>query len=624
MSKPSYYELEKKLRELENKSRQHQLIEKELLEKQSILKKQNINLVRKSIELSNIKRDFEDKNYELELARTELRRQNINLTRKSIDLSDIMRELEDKNFDLELSQSDLKKTLNALKESEKRYRQLVESSVAGIYINRNHILKFANRMLAEIFGYKSSGEILGKHVREMIAPESWELVDNEVKLRESGKKKVSRYECKGVKKDGTIIDIEVLGIRIDYQGKPAVLGTLIDITQRKRAAEEKRKLEEQLRQSQKMEAVGTLAGGIAHGFNNILGIITGYTELSIDDLPQESMTRRNLEQVLISSNRAKDLVRQILEFSRKSDKERKSVYVNRITEETLTLLRSSLPGTIKIGSDIAKNLKPVLADSTQIHQVIMNLCTNAAYSMKKNGGILDVGLSNIKITSTDTNDCKGLSPGEYVRLTVSDTGDGMEQSVMDRVFEPYFTTKKVGEGTGMGLAVVHGIIKSYHGEITVTSEPGEGATFNVYIPVTIENKEIEPGIDQTPTVRGGSDRILFVDDEQVVVEMGGQMLKKLGYEVTTGVSGEEALEYFREKPGKFDLIILDQIMPGMTGMQLAREIRTIRPGIPIILCTGFIESIDEESYKSKGISAFIMKPFAKNEIAETIRRVLES
>ncbi len=625
MNKLTYAELEALVQQLETKNHRYAQVEKELLEKQAILKEQNIHLVRKSIELSDIKRELEDKNHELETARHELKNQNISLTRKSIDLSDVMRQLEDKNYDLQLAQSDLKRILRALMESEDRYRRLVENSLVGIGIVQDHVLKFANQKLTEILGYQQSKEIVGQPIMKVVAPESRDRVADEINARESGHQETTHYEFKALQKNGSTIDVELFGSRIKYDGKDAAMGITIDISQRKQAAQERKKLEEQLRHAQKMEAIGTLAGGIAHDFNNILMAIMGYTEITYLKLPEDSKEKQNLKQVIVSANRAKDLVKQILAFSRKSGREMGAVAIETVIAEALKLLKSSIPTTIRIKSCISPDVKPIYGNSTQVHQIIMNLCTNAAHAMREKGGVLEINLEPCEFEAgEELYDGKGLAPGEYVRLTVSDTGHGMEPAVIRRIFEPYYTTKKVGEGTGMGLAVIHGIVKSYQGEVVVYSEPGNGTTFHIFFPVLHENKETSSVLARKSSIVGGHERILFVDDEKGLVEMAPLMLESLGYNVFATSSSLEALTSFRMKPTDFDLVITDQTMPHMTGVALTAAIRAVRPDIPVIICSGFSDSINDKNFKALGINAFIMKPFSKKEIAAAIREVLDS
>jgi signal transduction histidine kinase/ActR/RegA family two-component response regulator len=392
--------------------------------------------------------------------------------------------------------------------------------------------------------------------------------------------------------------------------------------ERKRGEEEKHNLEERLRHSQKMEAIGLLAGGIAHDFNNILGAVIGYTELAVMDIPADSHTRYNLVQVLSAAERAKDTIKQILTFSRKSKEEKTLIYLSDVVKEALNLLRSTLPATIEIRPELDSTLIPLIANPTQINQVIFNLCTNAAYAMREKGGILTVALKEIK-NDADSPRLKRMAPGRYQVLSVGDTGPGMPPEIRDRIFEPYFTTKGKGEGTGMGLAIVHGIVKNHGGDIELVSEPGTGTTFHVYLPVTGEKPAAVPDKEQNQSVQGGTERILFVDDEYLLVDVGEKMLTKLGYRVVTKTDGIEALEMFRADPDRFDLVITDQAMPHMTGIRLTGELKALRPDIPVILCTGFSEEIDEENYKARGISGFIMKPLALEKIAGEIRRVLE-
>jgi CheY-like chemotaxis protein len=348
----------------------------------------------------------------------------------------------------------------------------------------------------------------------------------------------------------------------------------------------------------------------------------GYTELLLEEIPEQEPQHQNLKQVMAAARRGEEMVKQILAFSRKSEEEKKPVYINHILEEALKMLRSSLPTTIEIKSQIEGKLGLVMANPTQIQQVIMNLSTNAAHAMRENGGGLEITLKEITIKENENELMEfNLAPGRYQLMTVKDTGIGMTPGVMERIFEPYFTTKSPGEGTGMGLSVVHGIIKSHGGEIRVFSEPLKGTTFHVYFPVAEDIKE--PTIKKDRPIMGGSERILFVDDDNSLAEMGKLMLEKLGYKVTVRTSSIEALEVFRKTPNKFDLVITDQTMPNKTGTQLTRELLRLRPDIPVILCTGFSETVNKENFRALGIRGFVMKPIVKNDIAKIIRKVLE-
>jgi PAS domain S-box-containing protein len=397
----------------------------------------------------------------------------------------------------------------------------------------------------------------------------------------------------------------------------------LDITNRKKAEKEKMELELQLGQKQKMEAIGTLAGGIAHDFNNILAAVQGYVELSLDDLPADSPVRDNLEQILSCSNRATKLVKQILTFSRKDEQEQKKepVQISSIIKEVLGMLRSSLPATIKIFRKIHAESSEVLADPTQIHQVLVNLCTNASHAMHQTGGLLEVSLTDVTLDSETRIGDELLPPGSYVKLSVSDTGCGMEKEVLERIFEPFFTTKKVTEGTGLGLPVVHGIVKSHDGAVTVNSTPGQGTTFDIFLP-RIERDHIQEPRTSEPT-DSKKEVILLVDDEEMMVDVTGQILERLGFIVVTRTSSIDALEAFQEKPDEFNLVITDQVMPNMTGTELARKLISIRPDIPVILCSGFPESIHPEELKETGIKEFISKPISRQEIAAVIRKVLD-
>ena len=409
---------------------------------------------------------------------------------------------------------------------------------------------------------------------------------------------------------------------LDENGRPwRAVGLHVDITERKQAEREKKKLESQLRQAQKMEAIGTLAGGIAHDFNNILAALIGYAEMAVDDVEEGSLLRANLREVLIAANRAKDLVKQILAFSRQAEQESRPVKVGLIVKEVLKLLRASLPTTIQIRQDIQSD-SAVLADPTQIHQVLMNLCTNAGQAMEEKGGTLEVNLVDVEPEADFEVKHRGMKPGPYIKLTVNDTGQGMAPDMLDRIFDPYFSTKDTNEGTGLGLSVVHGIVKSCGGTVTANSKPGRGSTFDVFLPAIESEAEAETWPDE-PAAKG-TERILLIDDEEVVGNMGKQMLESLGYEVTTRTDGLEALELFKCHPDRFDLVITDMTMPKVTGEDLAAKLMEVRPDIPVILCTGFSAKINKQRAMALGIRAFVYKPVLRRQMATAIRQVLDS
>lgn len=393
-----------------------------------------------------------------------------------------------------------------------------------------------------------------------------------------------------------------------------------DIIKQKRLEAEKKKVEARLVQAHKMEAIGTLAGGIAHDFNNILGVILGYTELAKEDAPLGSRFASGLDQVLIAGNRAKDLVKQILAFSRQTEMERFPLQLQPIIKEAVKMLRASIPTTIDIQENIDLSCGLVLADPTQIHQILMNLCANANHAMEKSGGILKIELRRTDVGNDVLGANVPLKPGQYIELVVSDTGVGIGLDIIQKVFDPYFTTKELGKGTGMGLAIVHGIITEYGGAVTVESELQHGTTFHVYFPKA-EKAELET-VKKTEEIYSGKGNILFVDDEELLICLGKDMLERLGYDVTVRQSSIDALSTFQNDPYAFDVVITDQTMPGITGADLSRRILQIRPDIPIILCTGHSNLVDEVSAKSIGIKEFVMKPLAKGVIGNLLQKLL--
>ena len=384
--------------------------------------------------------------------------------------------------------------------------------------------------------------------------------------------------------------------------------------------EKKKQIEVLLQQAQKMESIGTLAGGIAHDFNNILQSIILNTELAQFENSGNTVVQHRMDEVLRASKRATDLVKQILTFSRQSELELKPLKISLVIKEALKMLRSSLPTTIEIITNICKEDDLVLADPTQIHQVVMNLCTNASHAMRENGGSLTVNLEPVEIRKESIGIYPELNPGYYLRLSVSDTGHGMEKNTIDRIFDPFFTTKERGEGTGLGLAVVYGIIKELKGAIRVESERDSGTSFSILFPRI--QRPVKADAVETRPIPGGTEVMLLIDDEEGLLVAQRKIFERLGYRVETRSSSIEALEAFKANPGQYDIVITDQTMPKMTGAQLAKEFIAIRPDIPIILCTGFSDVISEEEAKSIGIKEFIMKPIVISEIAWKVREIL--
>jgi PAS domain S-box-containing protein len=395
----------------------------------------------------------------------------------------------------------------------------------------------------------------------------------------------------------------------------------IDISARKKAEAEKELLQSQLVQAQKMEAIGTLAGGIAHDFNNILGAMLGYAEMVREDSPAGSLLAKDLDQILSAGNRAKALVKQILAFSRQAEETILPLQPAILIKETIKLLRASLPTTIEIKQDVDMDCHPILADPTQIDQIVMNLCTNAFHAMEENGGTLSISLKKRSLEATDLANQPTMLPGHFMHLSVKDTGAGIKPEMQAKVFDPYFTTKETGKGTGMGLAITHGIVKRSGGFITLKSQVGTGTVFDIFIPAWQGNATPENVGDDAISM--GTERILLVDDEPMLAEMSRTMLERLGYSVTVRMGGREALTAFRNQPEAFDLVITDQTMPGMTGTELARSMLRLRPDLPIILCTGYSSTISQDRIISYGIKGFALKPLAKREIAFLIRKVLD-
>ena len=511
--------------------------------------------------------------------------------------------------------TDRKKAENELLMEKEKFRLLLDRSPLGISLNRpNGKIEYLNPKFVEIFGYTlddiySSRELIARAFPEPAYRRAVVSACNaELKNEQGGEGQLLAFTV--VCKDGAKKVVQFWPVTMEDGNHLFIYDDITD----------KHRLESRLRQAQKMEAIGTLAGGIAHDFNNILSAIMGYSELSLFDVETDSPLEDNLKNIMIAGKRAKNLIRQILAFSRHSEPELIVGKMTPVVSEALNLLRASLPATIEIQQEL-KSDSAVLADPTQIHQILINLCSNAAHSMAEQGGTLKVSLGDVDLDSNFTSRYPELVPGPYVILSVSDTGKGMDPATLDMIFDPFFTTKGRGEGTGMGLAVVHGIVKSHGGTITVYSEPGRGSTFNVFLPADQESGvETARLPEEMPT---GSEHILFVDDEKFQVDIGRRILGRLGYRVTATCQSADALETFRSQPDDFDLVITDLIMPKMSGEALARELLSIRADIPIIMCTGYSEQLTEQKAGALGIKGFVMKPIVMKDIARLIRNVLD-
>ncbi|MFH2218422.1 MAG: PAS domain S-box protein [Pseudomonadota bacterium] len=514
--------------------------------------------------------------------------------------------------------SGLKKAEEALQQSQEKYQDLYDYA-PDMYVSvdaKTANILDCNQTLADTLGYKKEN-IIGRSIFDLYTSESAEYAKANVFPEFVTNGIIREKELQVQRKDGSVIDVS-LNVSAVRDKKGNVLysrSSWRDVTGKK-------KLEAQLQQSHKMEALGILAGGIAHDFNNILTSIIGYTQISLDALPKKTYVYENLQHILKAGYRAKDLIKQVVTFARVDQEGRFPVMVASVLEEALKFLKATLPSMIKIRRYIKIDSDIIAADSTQIHQLLMNLCTNAAYAMGEDGGVLKVTLTNVILDSAFIALNPEISPGLYLKLSVSDTGCGIPPDIREKIFDPYFTSKDKDHGTGLGLAVVHGIVKKYGGTITVETEVGKGSTFSVYLPVTGSEPLGKPDKNTGLTDFTGNEHILLIDDDESVVKVGRKMLERLGYQVVSTTSAVEALVLFREQPDKFDLVLTDMAMPNLTGASLAKKLLEIRPDIPIILCTGNSEFINEEKAMAIGIKSFIMKPFIYRELVQTVRNVI--
>lgn len=501
-----------------------------------------------------------------------------------------------------------RKTEVALQDSEEKYRSMMEAIKDTAYIcSPDFKIEYMNPRMIHRLGRDATGEFCHRAIYGAEEPCGWCVFDR-VQAGEH-----VEYELVNPR-DGLYYSVSNSPICRPHSSV-SQLTIFHDITEIKET-------EEQLRQALKMESIGTLTAGIAHDFNNILYTIIGNTELALEDLPEGNPTHGNLEDIKAAGLRASDIVQQLLSFSRNSDPKLTLISTLETTRDTLKFLRSMLPSSIDLQSHLPDTDMTILANHVQIGQVLINICTNAFQAMEETGGILSVTVSTTSIEEGSIKHFPDLLPGKYADITIKDTGPGIDPDIAERIFDPYFTTKAVGNGSGLGLSVVLGIVRNHGGAINMESRPGEGSTFRVLLPVAAGKPIVETKApDETPR---GNETILFVDDEVALVNMTRMMLERLGYTIETRTDPEDVVTLFRETPDRFDLLITDMTMPQMSGVRLAEQLRAVRKDIPVIICTGHSPLINEENAGDLGINAFIMKPIVGSDLAKTIRRVLDA
>jgi len=506
--------------------------------------------------------------------------------------------------------------VTALRESKKKYQNILENIEDGYFeVDFSGNFVFFNDSMCRILGYEKS-ELMGMNHQSYLDKENTKKIFRAFNEVYKTDQSTEAIDCKLIRKDGTTCFSEtIVSLIIDSEGnKIGFRGIARDIT-------DKKQLEEQLLHSQKMESIGTLAGGVAHDFNNILHMILGNAELAITDIPKSNAAWSRIDKIKSASLKASGIIKQLLRFSHKADQEFKSVNAVAVVKEAVKFLNSTIPSSIEIDTLLPDTDIIILADQVQIYQVLLNLCTNASQAMEETGGSLTITVQQVSLKESDVQLYPDLSAGDHLKIMIKDTGPGIPYNIIDKIFDPYFTTKEVGKGSGLGLAIVHGIVQSHKGAIFLESQIHRGTNITLFFPVTKKQSEIEtkPSNQMLP----GTESILFVDDEAIIVDVSQKMLEHLGYTVKTSLNPEAALNLFQTNPDAFDLIITDMTMPQMTGAELSEKILKIQPDIPIIICTGHSSLMDETRAQDMGIAAFVMKPVEMKKIAVIIRNVLD-
>ncbi|MBU2452437.1 MAG: PAS domain S-box protein, partial [Proteobacteria bacterium] len=520
--------------------------------------------------------------------------------------------------------SELKRAEQALRKNEERYRTILDNRNIGYFeIDLDGNLLFFNDALCELMGY-GSDELLGLNYKVCTDKETSIEIENKYKNIFKTGRPLEKFEYVIRTKDGEsrMVETSVSLIRDSSGLSIGFRGLTIDITDRKTAEQEKKKLETKLRQAHKMEAIGTLSGGIAHDFNNILSGILGYAQLAEMNIENYVKAKGCIAQIVKGAKRAAGLTQQILSFSRQAEHEKHLLNFSIVVKEAIKLLRSSIPATIEIRENIVSDAT-VLADPTQIHQVVMNLCTNAYHAMRVTGGTLTIELKEIELFDQDNIPDLNILPGKYLNLDISDTGHGMDEEILRKIFDPYFTTKEVGEGTGLGLALVYGIVEEHGGYVKADSVPGKGSIFHVFFPITANDIISKVQTNTSQPLIGGSERIMVVDDDESILLSTLEFLKDFGYEMSGFSNGAQAFKAFEKNPDQFDLIITDMTMPKMTGDQLSSRVLKIRNDLPIMLCTGYSDNISEIKALKLGIKEYLQKPIDSQRLLLLIREVLD-